>query len=321
MLDNILVDTLVTGLPFIPMFLGIYLVLQIRQDFDLTVEGSFAVGGSVTAVLLTAGIDPWLATAIAAGAGALAGLVTSQIHLVLRLPVLLAGLVMNMALFTVTLRILGMPTVSIIDLRTIFTAVTSEPGRSSDLAMSALLAAIVGTVLAASALFLRTELGLALRASGQNPQMVRSNGVNDDHLLILSLMAANGLSAMGGALMAQVQGFADVNMGTGMFVAGVGAVLLGVLVVKPSGSKVVRIAVAVLVGGLLYRLILVAALRAGLPAGDLKGITALTLILAVAGQAYLAPTVDRYRHLLGRRPSEPPSAPAPSIGPKEDAHV
>lgn len=306
MLDNIIVDMFVTGLPLIPVFLGIYLVLRIREDFDMTVEGSFALGGAVVAVVEVAGGNPILAMLAGTVAGSLAGLVTSGLSLLLRLPVLMAGLVMNMALFSVTLRVLGTPTVSLSGHQTIFSGIAPTPGRQSDIAMSLLLGAIVVVILAAFALFLKTEVGLALRASGLNARMVRSEGVNERRLLVLSLMTSNALAGFGGGLMVQMQGFADVNMGSGIFLAGVGAVLLGVLFLNPTGSQVVRIVLAVLVGGLVYRLILVAALRFGLPAGDLKGVTALTLVIAVAAQSYLAPALRRYRIRLPEKPG--PSA-------------
>ncbi|GAA0932915.1 ABC transporter permease [Virgisporangium aurantiacum] len=295
MLANTLIDTLVTGLPFAPAFLGIFLVLRIRADFDLTVEGSFALGAAVTAVTLVAGVPAWLAVAAGVVSGALAGLVTALLNLLLRIPVLMAGLIMSMGLFTVTLRTLGRPTVSLIGEETIFAGVAATPGRAADLGTSAVLLGIVVVVFAAVVAFLTSELGLALRASGANPRMARGQGVNDNALLVLSLMLANGLSALSGGLVAQVQGFADVNMSFGLFVAGAGAVLLGALLVNPGGSQVMRMAVAVLVGCLLYRLVLVCALRFGLPAGDLRGVTALTLLLAIAAQAHLAPVLARYR--------------------------
>lgn len=323
MLENILIDALVTGLPLVPVFLGVYIVLRIREDFDLTVEGSFALGGSVAAIMIAAGIPPALAMLAGAASGATAGLVTTLLSLALRLPVLLAGLVMNMALFSITLRVLGMPTVSLSGATTIFTAIAPAPGRAADLATSLVLALIVVAILTAFAVFLKTRLGLALRASGVNARMVRSQGVSDRGMLALSLIMSNALSAFGGTLMVQMQGYADVNMGSGIFVAGVGAVLLGVLFVNPSGSQVIRIAVAVLLGGLLYRLILVAALRFGLPAGDLRGVTALTLVVAVAAQAYLAPALDRYGiRLRGWRRRARPSSPGESHGviPMEASH-
>jgi putative tryptophan/tyrosine transport system permease protein len=294
-LEYIVIDTLVTGLPFAPAFLGIYLVLRIRADFDLTVEGSFALGGAVTAMTLIAGVPAWLALAAGVVSGAFAGLVTALLNLVLNIPVIMAGLVMSMGLFTITLRVLDRPTVSLIGEETIFAMVATMPGRSADLGMSAVLLVVVVILFAIFAAFLKTELGLALRASGANPRMVRSQGVDDNGLLMLSLMLANGLSALSGGLLSQVQGFADVNMSVGLFIAGAGAVLLGALVVNPSGSQVVRMAVAVFVGCLLYRLILVSSLRFGLPAGDLRGITALTLVLAIAAHAQLAPAFARYR--------------------------
>lgn len=296
-LDNLLVDALVTGLPYAPAFLGIFLVLRIRADFDLTVEGSFALGGAVTAMTVLAGVPAWPAVALGVIGGALAGLVTALLHLVLRVPVLMAGLVMSMGLFTVTLRVLGRPTAGLIGQETIFAWVAARPGRAADLGMSLVLLAVVAFVLLGFVAFLKTELGLALRASGAGAGMVRGQGVNDHALLVLSLMLANGFSALSGALLVQVQGFADVNMSFGLFVAGAGAVLLGALLVNPSGSQVLRMAVAVLAGCLLYRLILVGALRFGLPAGDLRGITALTLVLAIAAQARLAPFLRRGNHV------------------------
>jgi putative tryptophan/tyrosine transport system permease protein len=314
MIDGILVDTLVTGLPLVPAVLGIFLVLRIREDFDLTVEGSFALGAAVTATGIVGGIPAWLAMLIGVAAGCLAGFVTALLNLLLHIPVLMGGLIMNMGLFTVTLHVLGLPTVSLLGADTIFTAVAPHPGRAADLGMSAVLAVIVVVVLALFALFLRTEVGLALRASGANARMVRSQGVNDKGLLALSLMISNGLGALSGGLLAQVQGFADVNMGVGVFLGGVGAVLLGSLLLSPTGSRVIRIVLAVLVGALVYRLILVAALRAGLPAGDLRGITALTLVVAVAAQGYLAPVLSRYRIPFARRASREDPPPSPDHG-------
>lgn len=308
MIANILVDTLVTGLPLVPVFLGIYIVLRLRQDFDLTVEGSFALGGGTCAVLITHGTDPVTALLLGAVAGGLAGLVTASLNLWLGIPVVLAGLVVSIGLFSVTLRVTSLPSISLIGQDTIFSPFVDGPGRSSDLAMIVVLAIIVGLVLSLFAAFLLTEIGLALRASGVNAVMVRSQGASDRAMLVLSLVMSNGLAAFGAGLAVQAQGFADVNMGAGTFVAGVGAVLLGVLVLAPSGSQVVRIALAVLVGALLYRLVLVGALRLGAPANDLKGITALTLIVAVAAQKYLSAGLTRFRSTTGPRLPEGASA-------------
>lgn len=282
MILNIVLDTLVTGLPLVPLALGVYLVFRIRQDFDLTVEGSFALGGAVSATALAAGANPFLAVFAGSLAGALAGAVTAALHLTLGIPVLLAGLVMSIGLFSVTLHVLGGPTVGLTRADTIFSAV----GAIGDAGQIVVLAVLVAAVLGAFALFLRTEAGLALRASGASPVMVRSLGIGDPAVVLLSLCPANLLAALSGALVVQIQGFADVNMGIGMFVAAVGAVLLGSLLVRSSASQLLRIVGAVLVGALAYRLVLVGALRIGLPAADLKGITALTLLAAITVQRY-----------------------------------
>jgi putative ABC transport system permease protein len=286
-MDHVLLDMLVTGLPLVPVFLGIYTVFRIRTDFDLTVEGSFVTGGSVCAVTLVHGWPAWTALVAGTAAGAAAGLVTALLHLLLRVPELLAGLVMSIGLFSVNLRILDMPTVSIDTSSTLFGAFGSLSGTRADLATAGVMAAVVALVFAAFGLFLRTELGLAMRATGVNTRMARSQGVNDRALTVLVLVIANALAGLGAGLAVQYQGYADVNMGAGTFVSGVGAVLLGELLLRPTASRLLRILACVLVGTLAYRLILVGALRAGLPAGDLKGITALTLIVAIAAERYL----------------------------------
>ncbi len=284
-MSGLLTDTLITGLPLVPVYLGVYLVLRIREDFDLTVEGSFALGGGVCAVLIAHGHGPWLALLAAVVSGVAAGVVTACLNLTLDIPVVLAGLVTSLALFSVTLRITGQPTVSLVGADTVATSLFGEAGRG-DAQQIAVLAVVVALVLVAFAAFLMTELGLALRASGVNAEMVRAQGVSERGLVVLSLALSNGLTGLGAALAVQTMGYADVNMGVGTFVAGVGAVLLGVLVFRPTGSQVARIVLAVLVGTLLYRFLLVGALRIGVPAGDLKGITALTLVIAVAAQRF-----------------------------------
>ncbi|MEU7811797.1 ABC transporter permease [Pseudonocardia sp. NPDC049154] len=280
MLGRLVLDTLVTGLPLVIVFLGIYTVFRLRSDFDLTVEGSFALGGAATAVALIAGVDPTLALLVGAAAGALAGLATALLHLTLGVQVLLAGLVMSIGLFSVTLHVLGAPTVGLLSAATVFDG-------GGDARTVLVLAAVVLVVLGLYLLFLRTEIGLALRASGVNPRMARSQGVDDRAMTVLALVLANGLAGLGAGLVVQTQGYADVNMGIGTFVGGVGAILLGELLLRPSGSAVLRIVACVLAGTLLYRLILTGALRVGLPAADLKGVTALTLIIAVAAHRYL----------------------------------
>jgi putative ABC transport system permease protein len=302
--DHMLLDTLVTGLPLIPVFLGIYTVFRIRQDFDLTIEGSFALGGAATAVALVGGLHPAVAVLVGTCAGGLCGLITAGLHLWLRIPVLLAGLVMSIGLFSVTLHVLGTPNKSLLAAPTLFSWIPVAPQAGPDVGVSVVLAVLVAAVSGAYAMFLKTEVGLALRATGVNARMARSQGVNDRAIMALSLFIANAMSGFGAALVVQTQGYADVNMGIGMFIAGIGALLLGELLVRPGSSTVLRIVLCVAMGTLAYRLILVAALRAGLSASDLRGVTALTLIIAVAAQRYVGDAVHalRIRTATGLRP-------------------
>jgi putative ABC transport system permease protein len=261
------------------------MVLRLRQDFDLTVEGSFALGGGVCAVLLIDGQNPLVAVGAAVAAGGICGAVTCLLNLWLDIPVLLAGLVMATGLFSVTLFVTELPSLSLVGSKTIFTRFSEGPLVSDSTAII-VTGVIVLAVLALTALFLKTEVGLALRASGVNEAMVRSFGASTRKLMLLSLVLSNALSAFGATLVVQTQGFSDANMGMGVFIGGVGALMLGLLILRPGGSQVLRIVGAVLIGTLLYRLILVGSLRLGTPANDLKGVMALTLILAVVVQKY-----------------------------------
>jgi putative ABC transport system permease protein len=283
--SNLLTDTLVTGLPYVPLVMGVYLVFRIRNDFDLTVEGSFAMGGAVTATALLAGRGVFGSMILAVLAAGAAGLFTAGLHLTLRVPVILAGLVTSIGLYSVNLHIMhDQPTIALTSLTTLFSGFDTLSSAASDRATIAVTLAFALAVLIAMGVFLRTEIGLALRISGVNVPLARSQGVNDRALIALSLFVGNALAGLSGSILVQQQGFADVNMGVGALLLGIGAYLLGELVMRPSGSKILRALAAVLVGTLLYRFILVFALQAGLEATDLKLATALTLIAAFALQ-------------------------------------
>ena len=308
----LLIDTLIAGLPLLPVVMGIYLIVRIRQDFDLTVDGSFTLAGAVTVVLLTDQVPVPIAMAAAVAAAACAGLVTTTLHLALRMPVILAGLVMSIGMITLNLRVLGAPSVSLADNTTMFSWFDGLSAQARDWAMIGLTAAVVGLFLLAVGYLLRTEVGLALRATGVNPLMARAQGVDDRRSLALCLALANGSAGLSGSLVVQSQGFADSSGGTGMLLAGVGAVMLGELIGRPRGSSAVgRILLSVLIGTLVYRLVLVGALRVGLAATDLAGITALPLIIAVAANRLL-PEVFR---LVPRRAAPPGGAPSPAAVP------
>lgn len=283
-----LLDTLVTGLPLVPLVLGIYLVLRIREDFDLTVEGSFTIGGAVAAALLAHGKPVAVAMGLAILAGAGAGLITTLVHIGLGVPIILAGLVTTIGLYSIDLRVMDTPSIALTSATTLFSGFDGLSPEARDWAIVGVLSLVAVIVLVAVGLFLRTEIGLALRVSGANTRLVRSQGVNERFLIALNLLLANALCGLSGALLVQGQGFADVNMGAGVLVAGLGALLLGELVTRPTGSRILRGLAAVLIGAVLYRLVLTVALNAGLPPTDLKLATAVTLIAAFALQRALS---------------------------------
>ncbi|MBX7265790.1 hypothetical protein KIF24_06955 [Micromonospora sp. Llam7] len=283
-MSDLMFGTLVTGLPLVPAVLGIYLVFRLRADFDLTIDVSFTIGATVLTGLVLRDLPAPAGLMVATMAAGCLGLITTALHLALRIPVILAGLIMSIGFYSVALRGLERPSVSLVGAPNILAASDVADPVTSDLIKVAIFGSVVLFVLAAVGLLLRTRIGLALRATGVNARMARSCGVNDRAMLALSLFLANALAGLSGALVVQGQNFADVNMGAGTLIAGIGAVLLGDLIVRPAGSKVLRVVIAVLVGALAYRFILILALQLGVPATDLKGVTAIILVAALAAE-------------------------------------
>jgi len=273
--------SLYEGLVYGFLALGVYLTFRVLAFPDLTVDGSFVLGAAVVAVLITNGVNPFLATLAALGAGLCAGLVTSLLNTKLRVPALLASILVMVSLYSINLRIMGRPNLPLLREVTIFSLTSQLPGLETRLVyqfvVAAVLAVIVFFILN---WFLRTEIGLALRATGDNEQMVRGAGVDTDKTTILGVSIANGLVAFSGGVVAQAQGFVDVNMGIGMIVMGLASVIIGEALFRPKG--VARFLLAVLGGAFVYRLVLSAALRLGMAPGDLKLITAVIVIIALA---------------------------------------
>ena len=293
MLDvtHVLSFSLYEGLVFGFVAIGVYLTFRVLGFPDLTVDGSFTLGAAVAAVLIVKGVNPSLATLAAFGAGLCAGLTTSLLNTKLRIPALLAGILVMVALYSVNLRIMGGANVSLLREVTIFTQVSEFLGVGTRIVRSLIvaggLAVIVFFILN---WFLRTEIGLALRATGDNEQMVRGAGADTDKTTILGVSVSNGLVAFSGAIVAQGQGFADVGMGIGMIVMGLASVIIGEALFRPKG--VARLLLAVLGGTFIYRLVISVALRLGMAPGDLKLVTAILVIIALA-VPYLQKKVQR----------------------------
>lgn len=283
------IGALALGLAFAGMALGVYLTFRVLAFPDLTVDGSFPLGASVSAVLIVAaGWNPWLTLPAAFVAGALAGLLTGLLATRMRINGLLAGILVSLGLWTVNLRVMGdrsnMPLLGVDVMITPFRSYFTEAGRalgvnSGEVAAVAVFLVLAALLCAALTWFLHTELGLALRATGDNEKMIRALGTNTDAMKLLGLGLANGIVAVSGAMVAQYQGFADVGLGIGMIVAGLASVIVGETLFRPRSVAVAVVAVAI--GVVLYRLFIAAALFIGLGPTDMRLVTSVIVVVAL----------------------------------------
>jgi putative ABC transport system permease protein len=292
---TLLIGAWTIGLILALLALGVFVSFRIFAFPDVTADGSLTLGASVAAALIARGYSPWAATVAAIFAGALAGGVTGGLHTRFQINGLLAGILVATALYSVNLHVMGKSNVPLLDARTVSTDLVSLAGRVAGRLESLQvlgrevqprdavnLAAIVALVALTAWLiyvFLRTSLGTAMRATGDNPRMIRALGVDVGRMITVGLMISNGLVALSGALLAQYQGFADVQMGIGMIVTGLASVILGQALVG-SGGLGLSICGAVM-GSLLFRLMVALALRWGLNPNDLKLITAAFVFVAL----------------------------------------
>src|SRR4051812_13116263 len=269
------------GLVYALVALGVFLAFRVLDFPDLTVDGSFPLGAAVTATLITAGSNPWLATGAAVLAGALAGLVTAVLNVRFRILHLLASILTMIALFSINLRIMGRPNIAILNQKTILTPFYGH-GLSQAAVKPIFVGVVVLVVLVLLALFLASEYGLAMRATGVNPRMARAQGVSTDGQIHAGMALSNGLVGLGGALFAQTNGFADVTSGIGTIVVGLAAVIVGETLLRT--CRVALMLVGCVVGSILYRIIIQFALGAGfigLKASDLNLVTALLVAAAL----------------------------------------
>ena len=266
------------GLAYAGLALGTYLTLRVLNFPDLTVDGSFALGGGTAAVLISQGAPVPLALVLAIVFGCLAGLVTGLIHTRLGVNDLFAGILTTTGLYSITLRLMGRSNIPLTDLQLALDRLPDLGLGSDGRWLVALLLVVVGLV-GGLALLLATDLGLALRAIGNNAVMARSNGISTRRGLTLGIAAGNGLVALAGALVAMYQGFADVTMGIGSLILGLGAVIVGESVLRP--RTVPQALVAVVLGSVLFRAMIALALQLGMEPVDLKLATALLLLAAL----------------------------------------
>jgi putative ABC transport system permease protein len=283
---SLLINSLEQGLVYGLMALGVLITFRVLDFPDLTVDGSFPMGAGITASLLVMGWNPVLAIVIGIAGGVLAGTVTGMLSTKLNILNLLAGILTMTLLYSVNLRIMGRPNIPLIGRVTIIEQVDQliEPlglGRYSTLLFFAVLVLFIKLLLD---VFFNTEIGLALRATGDNEQMIKAQGVNTDNMKILGLAISNGLVALSGGLVAQYSGFADVGMGIGTIIAGLASVIIGETLLPTKSFR--WMTTAVIVGSLIYRTTIMVALRYGhnfgFKSSDLKLITSMIVILALA---------------------------------------
>ena len=268
------------GLIFALVALGVLISFRILNFPDLSVDGTFPLGGAVAAILISKGSNPFLATAAATAAGALAGLATGLLNVRLKIMDLLAGILMMTALYSINLRIMGRPNVPLINEPTVFTQLMPQVAPDYIERVIILVAVVVVAKLLLDA-YLATQRGLAMRATGVNPRMASAQGVNTAQAKLAGLAISNALVSLGGALFAQTQGGSDLSMGIGTIVSGLAAVIIGENVLP--ARRMFWTTLAVVVGALLYRFFIALALNSdwiGLQSQDLN-LIASTLVTVV----------------------------------------
>jgi putative ABC transport system permease protein len=292
---SLLIGALTLGLILALLALGVYVSFRIFNMPDMTAEGSVTLGASVAAVMIVGGHNPVFATAAAAAAGTVAGAVTGILATKCKINPLLSGILVMTGLYSVNLHIMGSSNIPLLDVKTLATyaehfgvmvfggtANLNVAGWAVSVRDASMLVCILLFVIAVCVLlylFFRTDMGTAMRATGDNPQMICALGVSVDLATIFGLAVSNGMIALSGALIAQYQGFADVQMGVGIVVLGIASVIIGEALV---GTRALGLLIAgTVMGSVLFRLLVAIALRWGLSPNDLKLITAVFVFAAL----------------------------------------
>ncbi len=297
---TLVTSTIGQGLLWGILALGLYLSFRILNFPDMTVEGTFPFGAAVCVTALIHGASPLLATLFSFIAGMITGAVTGLLYTKGRIPILLAGILTMTGVYSVNLRILGKANVGLLNHATLLTNAffNKLPANFPTIILGLIFAIVIVVLLS---LFLNTDLGQAFIATGDNEKMARSLGINTDNMKILGLMVSNGLIGLAGGLLAQNGGYADVNMGIGTMVIGLAAIIIGE-VIYGNLSLTGRL-VAVVIGSILYRLVLLLVLQLGFSTNDFKLISA--IILAICLMLPLFQEKFNVRQLLKRGVKKP----------------
>ncbi len=288
---SILIGSLTIGLILALLALGVFITFKIFDFPDLTTEGSITFGAAIAAILIVKGYSPATATLFAFLGGCLAGLVTGILHAVFKLNGLLSGILVMTALYSVNLHVMGRSNIPLLSELTLISHFESYAEADKDINIMGWLVPqkdlfVLGFVLVFTALigsllniFFKTNLGVAMRAAGNNAQMIRALGVNTKAYMIFAIALSNGLIALSGSLLAQFQGFADVQMGIGMVVWGLASVIIGEALINT--RSVGFLIFGAIMGSVLFRLLVAVALQWGMDPNDLKLITAIFVFIAL----------------------------------------
>lgn len=298
---NLIVSSIGQGLLWALLGLGLYLTFRILDFADMTVEGTFPLGAASAVAAIAHGINPFLATLIAIGAGMIAGLITGLLYTKGKIPSLLAGILTMTAAYSVNLRIMGKSNVSLLGQKTLFSGefMRSLPQYFDSVLLGVITIAIITVLLI---FFLATDYGQAFIATGDNPTMAKSLGIHTDTMVIIGLMVSNGMVGLCGALIAQNNGYADINMGIGTIVIALASIIIGEVAFGELTLN--QRLVAVTLGSIIYRLILLAVLQLGFSANDLNLISSVVLAICM-----MLPQLEERIHLKkpilkGVRPHE-----------------
>ncbi len=276
---QIITGSISLGLLWSIMTIGVYITFRILDIADMTVEGTIAMGAAIAAQAIINGMNPYAATALAMIGGMLAGLVTGLLHTKLKIPALLSGILTMIALYSINLKILGKANLSLLRSDNVYT-VFENLGLST--ASATITLGLICAIITAIVLywFFKTELGYAIRACGKNPDMARAQGVNTNNMIILGLVISNALVAVSGALIAQNQCFADIQMGIGSIVIGLASVIIGEVLY--SKEHLMSKLISLVLGAVTYRIIIALVLKMGMSPNNLKLFTAITVAIALA---------------------------------------
>src|SRR5699024_453969 len=267
------------GVVWALLAIGVFLTFRILDIADLTTEGSFPLGGGIAAVAITNGISPWIATLLGFLGGVLAGLVTGILHTKLKIPALLAGIITMTGLYSITSRVMKAPNIPLLGEKTVFSSF-QEMGLSKINATIVVGILITLVVIILLNLFFGTEIGLAIRSTGDNIAMSEANGINTDNMKMIGYMISNGCISLSGALIAQNNSFADLNSGVGTIVIGLASIIIAEVIFrnKPLFFRLITI----VLGAVIYRFILALVFEFNVEPADSKIVSAIVLVLCLS---------------------------------------